>query len=46
MLNPHDSGAELHARVTEILLKLKLSGALTRDELLDLAFACGVQVPA
>jgi hypothetical protein len=44
-LNPFDTGTELHARVSEILLKLKLTQALTQTEMADLAYACGIQVP-
>ena len=38
--------AELHARVSEILLGLKLRANITDDELRDLAYACGIQIPA
>lgn len=37
--------AELHARVSEILLGLKLRSDITDDELRDLAYACGIQIP-
>lgn len=45
MLNPHDSAAELHARVSEILLGLRLRKDITDEELRCLAHACGVQIP-
>jgi hypothetical protein len=43
-LNPFDTGAELHARVSEILLKIKFARILTDNELADLAYATGVQI--
>jgi hypothetical protein len=44
MLNPFDTASELHARVSEVLLKIKLSGVLDKDEMADLAYATGVQI--
>lgn len=45
MLNPRNANEELHARLSEILLGLKLRADLTDDELHCLAYACGVQIP-
>jgi hypothetical protein len=44
MLNPFDTGTELHARISEILLKLKLAQALTGAEIADLECATGVKM--
>jgi hypothetical protein len=44
MLNPFDTGTELHARVSEILLKIKFARILTDNEMADLAYATGVQI--
>ena len=44
MLNPLDAHAELNARLYEILLRVKLSGLLTSDDMKVLCYATGVQV--
>ena len=45
MLNPNDFNAELHQRVVETVLKIKLAGILDDDEMHALCWAAGVQVP-
>ena len=44
MLNPLDANAELNSRVYEILLRVKLSGLLTAEDMKILCYATGVQV--
>lgn len=44
MLNPLDANAEMNARLYEILLRVKLSGLLTADDMRTLCYATGVQV--
>jgi hypothetical protein len=44
MLNPYSQHEELGARVTDVLLKVRLSKLLTEDEMAALTFACGVSV--
>ena len=44
MLNPLDANAELHARLFEVLLKVKLSGLLDQQEMAALCYATGVQI--
>jgi hypothetical protein len=44
MLNPCDANAELHARLADVLLKIKLSGILDQQEMAALCYGCGVQI--
>jgi hypothetical protein len=44
MLNPHNQGEELGARVTDVLLKVRLAKILTEDEMAALAYACGIAI--
>jgi hypothetical protein len=44
MFNPHNQGEELGARVTDVLLKVRLAKILNEDEMAALTLACGVSV--
>jgi hypothetical protein len=44
MLNPHSAGEDLGCRVTDVLLKVRLSKLLTEDEMAALTFACGISI--
>jgi hypothetical protein len=43
-MNPFNANEELGARLYEILLRVKLSGLLTSDDMKVLCYATGVQV--
>ena len=45
MLNSENANEELHARLYEILLKARLCGLFSNNEVRDLCFACGVSIP-
>ena len=42
--NSENANEELHARLYEILLHLKLTNALTQEDLRTLCYATGVQI--
>jgi hypothetical protein len=44
MLNYADANAELHARLFDVLLKVKLAGILDQQEIAALCYGCGVQI--
>lgn len=44
MLNSRNANEELGARLTEILLRVKLCNILTQEDLAALCFATGIQI--
>jgi hypothetical protein len=44
MLNPHNANEELGSRMVELLLKARLSGVFSEDELRDMSYGMGISV--